>query len=166
MLKRVHLYVLFSDKTQQDINSDKFYNFNINCCLKCLKWNTFWMCSGIENLSWLIRNVPYSKCQFAVNRRWNDISLEFFFISYGGTLGTAAAAGLLYQPRMIGDGDCGEIGGMKIGRGNWSTWRTPAQAPLCPPQIPQDYTRFWTRAAAVGSQRLTAWAMARPFSGV
>jgi hypothetical protein len=24
--------------------------------------------------------------------------------------------GLLYQPRMIGDGDCGEIGGMKIGR--------------------------------------------------
>jgi hypothetical protein len=26
--------------------------------------------------------------------------------------------GLLYQPRMIGDGDCGEIGGMKIGRGH------------------------------------------------
>jgi hypothetical protein len=25
---------------------------------------------------------------------------------------------LLYQPRMIGDGDCGEIGGMKIGREN------------------------------------------------
>jgi hypothetical protein len=32
-------------------------------------------------------------------------------------LGTAATTGLLYQPRMIGDGDCGEIGGMKIGRG-------------------------------------------------
>jgi hypothetical protein len=30
-------------------------------------------------------------------------------------LGTAATTGLLYQPRMIGDGDCGEIGGMKIG---------------------------------------------------
>jgi hypothetical protein len=29
-------------------------------------------------------------------------------------LGTAATTGLLYQPRMIGDGDCGEIGGMKI----------------------------------------------------
>jgi hypothetical protein len=42
----------------------------------------------------------------------------------------------LYQPRMIGDGDCGEIGGMKIGRGNRSTRRKPAPAPLHPPQIP------------------------------
>jgi hypothetical protein len=33
------------------------------------------------------------------------------------SLGTAATTGLLYQSRMIGDGDCGEIGGMKIGRG-------------------------------------------------
>jgi hypothetical protein len=30
------------------------------------------------------------------------------------------------------------------------------------PQIPLDQTRARTRAAAVGSQRLTAWAMARP----
>jgi hypothetical protein len=35
----------------------------------------------------------------------------------------AATTGLLYQPRMIGDGDCGEIGGMKIGRGNRSIRR-------------------------------------------
>jgi hypothetical protein len=41
----------------------------------------------------------------------------FFFNLCGGTLGTAATTGLLYQPWMIGDGDCGEIGGMKIGRG-------------------------------------------------
>jgi hypothetical protein len=47
--------------------------------------------------------------------------------------------GLLYQPRMIGDGDCGKIGGMKIGRGNRSTRRKPAPAQLCPPQIPHDY---------------------------
>jgi hypothetical protein len=40
---------------------------------------------------------------------------------------------------MIGDGDCGEIGGMKIGRGNRSTRRKPAPAPLCPSQIPHDY---------------------------
>jgi hypothetical protein len=32
-------------------------------------------------------------------------------------LGTAATTGLLYQPQMIGDGDCGEIGGMKVDRG-------------------------------------------------
>jgi hypothetical protein len=71
-------------------------------------------------------------------------------------LGTAATAGLLYQPRMIGDGDCGGIGGMKIGRGNRSTRRKPVPAPLCPPQIPHDWTRVLTGAAAVGSRRLTA----------
>jgi hypothetical protein len=31
-------------------------------------------------------------------------------------LGTAATAGLLHQPQMIGGGYCGEIGGMKSGR--------------------------------------------------
>jgi hypothetical protein len=62
----------------------------------------------------------------------------YFFNLCGGTLGTAATTGLLYQPRMIGDGDCGEVGGMKIGRGNRSTRRKPAPAPLCPPQNPHD----------------------------
>jgi hypothetical protein len=52
---------------------------------------------------------------------------------------------------------------MKIGRGNRSTRRKPAPTPLCPPQIPLDQTRDRTRAATVGSQRLTAWAMARPY---
>jgi hypothetical protein len=32
-----------------------------------------------------------------------------------------------------GDYDDGEFGGMKIGRGNRSTRRKPAPAPLCPP---------------------------------
>jgi hypothetical protein len=66
---------------------------------------------------------------------------NFFLICAVGLLGTAATTSLLYQPRMIGEGDCEEIGGMKIGRGNRSTWRKPAPAPLCPPQIPHDYTR-------------------------
>jgi hypothetical protein len=85
---------------------------------------------------------------------------HYFFIIVSGLrlspLGTAATTGLLYQPQMIDDGDCGEIGGMKIGRGNQSTRRKPALAPLYPPQIPHDQTRARTRAAAVGSQRLTA----------
>jgi hypothetical protein len=55
-----------------------------------------------------------------------------------------------------GDYDDGEFGGMKIGRGNRSSRRKPAPAPLCPPQIPLDQTRARTRAAPVGSQRLTA----------
>jgi hypothetical protein len=54
------------------------------------------------------------------------------------------------------DYDDGEFGGMKIGRGYRSTRRKPTPAPLCPPQIPLDQTRVSTRAAAVGSQRLTA----------
>jgi hypothetical protein len=61
-----------------------------------------------------------------------------------------------------GNYDDGEFGGMKIIRGNRSTRRKSAPAPLCPPQIPLDQTRDRARAAAVGSQRLTASAMARP----
>jgi hypothetical protein len=36
---------------------------------------------------------------------------------------------------MIDDGDCGEIGGIKIGRQNRSTRRKPTLEPLCPPQV-------------------------------
>jgi hypothetical protein len=56
---------------------------------------------------------------------------------------------------MTDDDDCGAIGRIKIGRRNRSTRRTPAPAPLIPPQISLDETRARTRAAAVGIQRLT-----------
>jgi hypothetical protein len=59
-----------------------------------------------------------------------------------------------------GDYDDGEIGGM-IGKGNRSTRRKPAPLPRCPPQTPHA-TGPRTQAAEVGSQRLTAWATARP----
>jgi hypothetical protein len=69
-----------------------------------------------------------------------------------GPLGTAA----INRPVVPapGDYDEGEIGGM-IGGGNRSTRRKPAPMPLCPPQTPPA-VRKRTRAAAVGSQRLTA----------
>jgi hypothetical protein len=54
----------------------------------------------------------------------------------------------------LGDYDNGEIGGM-FGRVNRSTRRKPAPVPLCPPQTTHA-VRTRTRAAAVGSQRLTA----------
>jgi hypothetical protein len=71
-----------------------------------------------------------------------------------GPLGTAAT----YWPVVPapGDGEVGEFAGMKIGRGNRSTRRKPAPAPLWPPQIALDQTRTRTRAAALGSQLLTA----------
>jgi hypothetical protein len=69
---------------------------------------------------------------------------------------------LLYQARIVDDGECGTVGGMRIGRGNRSTRRKPAPVSLSPLQIPNDLTWARTRTAAVGSRRLTAWAMARP----
>jgi hypothetical protein len=66
------------------------------------------------------------------------------------SLGTSAFSGLLYQPEMIHDGDCGAILGTRIGRGNGSTRRKPASAPLCVPQIPHNQTQARTRAAAGG----------------
>jgi hypothetical protein len=53
-----------------------------------------------------------------------------------------------------GDYDDGEISGM-MGKGNRSTRRKTVPVPLCPPQNPRA-ARTRTRAAAVGSQRLTA----------
>jgi hypothetical protein len=92
--------------------------------------------------------------------------LNFFYLHSGGwsphwvhSARRPFILGLLYLPRVIVRT---ENLVEWIGRGNRSTRRKPARAPLCPPQIPLDQTRARTRAAAVGSQRLTAWAMARP----
>jgi hypothetical protein len=83
--------------------------------------------------------VHLKRSRFICTNKCNRPKTRFFFFYLsGGTLGTAVTTGLLYQPRMIGEGDCGEFGGMKIGRGNRSTRRKPAPAPLCPPQIPHD----------------------------
>jgi hypothetical protein len=88
---------------------------------------------------------------------------DFFFNWYIGggiqiPLGTAATNRPIVP--APGDYDDGEISGM-IGRGNRSTRRKHAPVPLCPPQTPHA-ARTRTRAAAVGSQRLTAWATTRP----
>jgi hypothetical protein len=59
-----------------------------------------------------------------------------------------------------GDYDYEEIGGM-IRRENESARRKPVPGQLCPPQTTYA-ARTRTRAAVVGSQRLTTWATARP----
>jgi hypothetical protein len=60
-----------------------------------------------------------------------------------GPLGTSATEWPIVPAPGDYDDD-GEIGGMKIGRGNRSTRRKPAPAPLCPPLIPLDQTRART----------------------
>jgi hypothetical protein len=57
-----------------------------------------------------------------------------------GPLGTSATAWPIVPSPV--DYDDGEVGAMKIGRGNRSTRRKPAPAPLCPPQIPLHQTRI------------------------
>jgi hypothetical protein len=57
---------------------------------------------------------------------------------------TKATTGPLYQPRMMGDDECGAIGRM-LGKGDGS-----------PPQTPHEMIRARTRTAAVGSRRLTS----------
>jgi hypothetical protein len=97
-----------------------------------------------------------------VFRHWNYCVIFLIGIVGGGVqlgpLGTAATNRPIVP--APGDYDTGEIGGM-IGGGNRSTRRKSAPVPLCPPQTPHA-TRTRTRAAAVGSQRLTAWTTARP----
>jgi hypothetical protein len=64
-----------------------------------------------------------------------------------GPLGTSATEWPIVP--APDDYDDGEIGGLKIGRGNRSSRRKPAPAPLCLPQIPLDQAR-------ARSQQLTA----------
>jgi hypothetical protein len=79
-------------------------------------------------------------CHMQLNLRSSrKSSYTLFFIISGvglSPLGTAATSGLLYKTLMIDEGDCGAIGGMRIGRGNRSTRRKPAPVPFCPPQNP------------------------------
>jgi hypothetical protein len=77
-------------------------------------------------------------------------------------LGTWPLFGLLYQAQITDADMCEAVSGMRIRRGSRSTRRRPASVPLRPPQIPHDLTGARTRAAAVGSRRLTAWAMTGP----
>jgi hypothetical protein len=79
-----------------------------------------------------------------------------------GPLGTSA----IYWPIVPGPDDCkdGEFGGMN-GRGNRSTRRKPAPAPLCPPQIPLDQTRATNRLSyGAAHPDLTSTSHSLPFT--
>jgi hypothetical protein len=56
---------------------------------------------------------------------------------------------------MIDDGDCGAIGGMKIGRLNRSTRRKPVPMPRYPPQIPHEQTQARTWAILYGEKNFS-----------
>jgi hypothetical protein len=119
---------------------------NVNCSVKLQK-------SASETLEIL-------KTVYGESLGQRSYGCQFFFNPHRGVesklgpLGTSTTN----WPIVPGPGDCedGEFGRMKIVKGNRNTLRKAAPAPLRPPQIPLDQTRARTRAAAVGSQRLTA----------
>jgi hypothetical protein len=60
------------------------------------------------------RSLPPGRFLVLISVRGYYLFLFFIILSGVGLspLGTAANTGLLYQPQMIDDGDCGAIGGM------------------------------------------------------
>jgi hypothetical protein len=63
---------------------------------------------------------------------------HFFFKLVGWDFGYCGHYWPIETAPGDSDGDCGETDGMKIGRGNRSSRKKPAPAPLCPPQIPHE----------------------------
>jgi hypothetical protein len=62
-------------------------------------------------VSWLFNDVLNIE---SIKRRWFIIIIIIIISGVGPSpLGTAATSGLLYNPQMIDEGDCGAIGGMK-----------------------------------------------------
>jgi hypothetical protein len=129
------------------------YPLDRRLCGRCGKEK--YLCAA-RNRTLLVRPTELSRLLLAFN---------FFLIrNVGGGVQTESTKHVGHFWSIVpAPDDCedGEFGGIKIGRGNRSTRRKPAPAPIYPPQMPLDQTRAWTQAAAVGSQRLTAWDMAR-----
>jgi hypothetical protein len=87
---------------------------------------------------------------------------SIFFYLVCEAIGTVATPVLLCQPRVIVNMIVEKQ--MNVdwqGKPKFSEKTCPS-ATFAYHKIPHDQTRVWTRAAAVGSRRLTAWAMARP----
>jgi hypothetical protein len=88
--------------------------------------------------------------------------MSFFLILVCEAIGTAATPGLLCQPRVIVKTIVEKQMECRLqGKPTFSEKACPSLT-FVHHKIPHDQTRVWTRAAAVGSRRLTAWAMARP----
>jgi hypothetical protein len=136
------------------------YKWTWNCIRAYLRRNASYydqVHNTVNLLSTWIHNLHVRQCH---------TNLSFlFFLGVGWDwvhLVRQPLFGLLYQPRTIGDDECGTVGRVRICRGNRSAWRKPAPVSLRPPRITYDLTWARTRAAARGSRRLIAWAMAQP----
>jgi hypothetical protein len=97
---------------------------------------------------------------------YSNLLGRFLFCSFGegvrlSDLSTSASGGPLV-PAPDGDNyECGTIGGMRIGWGNWRSRRNCIPMLICVPQVPHALNLDQIQAAAVESRWLTAWSMAR-----
>jgi hypothetical protein len=90
--------------------------------------------------------------------------MESFFSIYlfCEAIGTAATPGLLCQPRVVVKMIVEKQMQCRLAAETEVSEKTCLSATFVHHKISHDQTRVWTRAAAVGSRRLTTWAMARP----
>jgi hypothetical protein len=121
--------------------------------------------TGSRSWQALLLQRPYAA---GIQGEHISCNVTCLLISLGGVklspLGTSVTIGLQYQSRMIDDTECGAVGEMKTGSGNRNKKNkaipvTGGEGP--PPQIPHYLTWDRTGAAAMGTRRVTAWAMGR-----
>jgi hypothetical protein len=88
----------------------------------------------------------------------------FFFLMLDcEAIGTAATPGLVCQPRLIMKMIVEKQIECRLARETEVLGqKTCPKATFVHHKMPRDQIRVWTRAVAVGSRRLTAWAMTRP----
>jgi hypothetical protein len=125
-------------------------------------WMAWSKCS--QDIRYLVTSGVVYFCRLAWWLEWYEIEHNCFIRIMGDGVQTGSTWYVgHFWPLVPGPGDCedGEFGGIETGRGNQSTRRKPAPTPIYPPQIPLDQTQARIRAAVVGRQWLTAWAMER-----
>jgi hypothetical protein len=123
-------------------------------------------------------SICFSTIIFTITRGWHNRARVIYSLTnqikknsyqtralFCKAIGTAGTSGLLCQPRVIvkmiveKQMECRLAGETEVLGENLP------QRHLSPSQNPIWQQQGWTRAAAVGSRRLTAWAMARPWRG-
>jgi hypothetical protein len=134
-------------------------------------WMRLWIhpCFHLLCLSFLVKSVrPFLFYLFFSNEKstflWaNLLTLEPFAPLNDATRGPSPMGGTSVFLLYLGDCENGEVGGMNgFWQGTRSAPREPAPDATLSTTNPTCQTGVRTRAAAVGSQRLTASAMARP----
>jgi hypothetical protein len=112
----------------------------IDTVLRLLVWRSSWKQERFDALSktggcmelFGVREIVAIRSwrSETVIEKITSFSFQFLVVGWDWVhLARRPLIGLLYQPRMIDD-ECGAVGEMKIGRGNWSSRSKPAPVAL------------------------------------